>query len=96
MNTLAGEMCENGEHNVQLFPKKPGVFTLLFLNDTVGLSDTAMGLQNQLSTLRKASETLELIVNGQKIKVMVFRSNDFLEMLPKAGSCCSRCKLPSS
>ena len=73
MNTLADEICENGKHGVQLFPNKPELFTLLFADDIVLLSDTAMGLQNQLSNLRKTSEKLGLRVNVHKTKIMVFR-----------------------
>ena len=46
MNTLQNEICENGKHGVQLFPNEAELFTLLFADDIVLVSDAAMGLQN--------------------------------------------------
>ena len=49
------------------------IFLLLFVDDVVLGSSTPAGLQNQISSLQKASDSLGLTVNLDKTKVMVFR-----------------------
>jgi hypothetical protein len=54
------------------------LFILLFADDIALLSDTPGGLQIQLNTLRYCCEKLQLIVNKNKSKVMVFRNGGIL------------------
>ena len=52
------------------------VFLLLFA-DNVLISDTPMGLQNQLDVLSSACKDLFLGINTDKTKIMVFRKGGF-------------------
>ena len=73
INSLATEIKDKCKHGIQLMPNTPDVSILLFADDIVLLSDTVVGLQNQIDTLQVASARLGLEVNLQKTKVMVFR-----------------------
>ena len=75
---LTTEINKNGKHGVQLLPNDAEIFTLLFVDDILLLSDTVVGLQNQIDNLKIASERLGLAVNTQKTKVVVFRNGGFL------------------
>ena len=50
------------------------MFLLLFADDIVLLSSTPSGLQNQIDSLEKVSQSLGLTVNLDKTKMMVFRA----------------------
>ena len=52
------------------------VFLLLFADDVL-ISDTPMGLQNQLDVLSSACKDLFLGINTDKTKIMVFRKGGF-------------------
>ena len=54
------------------------LFLLLFADDIVLLSYSAMGLQNQINILEEACKALSLMINFDKTKVMVFRKGGFL------------------
>ena len=54
-------------------PNTHDISILLFADDIVLLSDTVIGLQNQIDNLHLASTRLGLEVNLQKTKVMIFR-----------------------
>lgn len=54
-------------------PDLTEIFTLLFADDVVLISDTVIGLQNQLDVLRRKSNEFGLTVNTDKSKVLVFR-----------------------
>ena len=64
---------KNGKHGIQLIPSQDEIFLLSFADDTVLLSSTLTGFQNQINSLEKASSSLGLTVNIEKAKVMVFR-----------------------
>ena len=48
INDLAADLIKNGKHGIQLLPDMIELFILLFADDIVLLSDTIVGLQNQL------------------------------------------------
>ena len=73
MTSLTKEICHKGKHGVQLVSNGVEIFLLLFADDVALLSDTALGLQNQISSLEAAADRLGLKVNTQKTKVMTFR-----------------------
>ncbi|RUM94525.1 MAG: hypothetical protein DSZ28_02740, partial [Thiothrix sp.] len=73
INAVALEIKDKGKHGVQLIPNSPEIVALLFADDVALVSDTVIGLQNQLDNLTTAADRLGLIVNTQKSKVMIFR-----------------------
>jgi len=70
---IAKEVAGKGKHGIQLLPDIATVYLLLFADDVVLLSDTPVGLQNQLDNLKSSSESMGLNINMSKSKVMVFR-----------------------
>jgi len=78
VNYVAKMVIRQGKHGIQLFPDSATIYLILFADDIVLISDTVVGLQNQLSTLKEGADTLGLIVNEQKTKVMVFRNGGHL------------------
>ena len=78
INQLADHMNERGRHGVQLLPDIMEIFILLFADDVALLSTTPAGLQNQLNILQTCCENMQLNVNIDKTKVMVFRKGGFL------------------
>ena len=70
---IAKEVARKGKHGIQLLPDIATVYLLLFADDVVLLSDTPVGLQNQLDNLKSSSESMGLNINMSKSKVMVFR-----------------------
>ena len=56
----------------------PEIYQLLFADDIVLLSSTPHGLPSQIDNPEAASNSLGLIVNMNKTKVMVFRNGGFL------------------
>jgi hypothetical protein len=59
------------------------VFLMLFADDVVLLSDTIVGLQNQLTILKEEADRLQLTVNLDKTNVMVFRMGGHLSKFEK-------------
>ena len=78
INQLATDVIKYGKHGVQLMPDATDVFLLLFADDIVLISDSVVGLQNQLNTLYDSAKGLGLVVNLDKSKVVVFRGGGFL------------------
>ena len=72
ISEVADFVRENGKHGIQLIPGLDEIFLLLFA-DIVLLSSTPAGLQNQIDNLENASKSLDLTVNLDKTKVMIFR-----------------------
>ena len=70
---VSNEITRRGKHGIQLLPNDTTIYLLLFADDVVLLSDTPTGLQNQLNSLERASESVGLKVNMTKSKAMVFR-----------------------
>ena len=78
INELALEIIHNGKHGITLSPDLIELFILLFADDIILLSETAVGLQNQLNSLYRAASQLELKVNMDKSNIIVFRKGGFL------------------
>jgi len=83
VNSLALEIKDKGLHGVQLMPNTEEIVTLLFADDIVLISDTVVGLQNQLNNLETAADRLGLTVNSQKTKLMVFRKGGHIAVREK-------------
>ena len=73
INELAVELSKTGKHGIQLIPGAIEIFLLLFADDVILLSNTIVGLQNQLDSLKREADRLYLMVNLEKANVMVFR-----------------------
>ena len=73
INSLTSAVIDNGKHGVQLKPDVTQLIMLMFADDVALISDTAIGLQNQLSTLCHVGSTLGLTVNTNETRVVVFR-----------------------
>ena len=54
------------------------IFILLFADDILLLSETAVGLQNQLNILYRSFEKLQLKVNFDKSNITVFLKGGYL------------------
>ena len=71
------------KHGIQLIPGQDELFLLLLADDIVSLPSTPTGLQNQITSLEKASSSLGLVVNLEKTKVMVFRKGGHIAATEK-------------
>ena len=78
INIVADYVRSHGKHGIQLLPGACEIFALLFADDIVLLSSTPTGLQNQLNSLEEISKNLNLKVNVDKTRVMVFRRGGYL------------------
>ena len=78
INELALEIIHKGKHGVHLGNDLVELFILLFADDIILLSETVIGLQNQLNNLCKAACRLQLKVNMNKSNIVVFRKGGFL------------------
>ena len=78
INELASSIENGGMHGIQFLPGLIELFILLFADDIALLSDTAIGLQNQINILNEGCKRLFLTINTDKTKVMVFRKGGFL------------------
>ena len=67
INELARDIIKNGRYGIQLLPDMIEFFILLFADDIVLLSDTVIGLQNQLDVLVRNCARLDLHVNLDKL-----------------------------
>jgi hypothetical protein len=73
INEIASAVDQEGLHSIQLLPGLVELFLLLFADDIVLLSTSPLGLQRQINLLTNACKDLNLTVNSDKTKVMVFR-----------------------
>jgi len=78
MSMISKEIIKKGKHGVQIMANGSELFTLLFADDLVLLSDTVLGLQNQINNLKEASDRFGLSINRRKTKVVVFRRGGYL------------------
>ena len=62
-NELAIEVSKTSRHGSQLSPGTIDFFLLLFADDVILLSNTIVGLQNQLDSLKREADRLYLTVN---------------------------------
>ena len=72
INELAIEVSKTGKHGIQLIPGTTEIFLLLFADDVILLSNTIVGLQNQLDSLKREPDRLYLTVNLEKTNIMVW------------------------
>ena len=61
-------MSISGKHSVQLIPGTTEISLLLFADDVILLSNTIVGLQNQLDSLKREANRLYLAVNLEENK----------------------------
>lgn len=78
VNELAVEISRKGRHGVQIIPGAIEIFLMLFADDIILLSDSIIGLQTQLNSLKKEADRLGLDVNLDKTNIMVFRKGGYL------------------
>ena len=78
INELARDIIKNGRHGIQLLPDILELFILLFADDIVLLSDTTVGLQNQLDVLARNCARLDLHVNLDKSNIVIFRNGGYI------------------
>ena len=78
INELARNIIKEGKHGIQLFPDLIELFILLFADDIVLLSDTIVGLQNQLNVLGVQATKLDLHVNIDKSNIVIFRQGGYI------------------
>ena len=78
INDLAREVKSFGKHGIQLQPGMDEIYLLLFADDVVLCSDTAIGLQHQLNCLHSYAVRSSLNVNLEKTKIVVFRKGGHL------------------
>ncbi|RUA06843.1 MAG: hypothetical protein DSY43_01110, partial [Gammaproteobacteria bacterium] len=71
---ILSSVCKYGRHGIQLHPDVTQIFILMFADDVALVSDTVLGLQNQLDVLQKHSDKCGLSINLDKSKVVVFRN----------------------
>ena len=74
INNLATYIIENGKHGFTKLHGMMELFILLFADDLTLMSTTPVGLQNQLSYLEDACDSVNLQVNIEKTKILVFRN----------------------
>ena len=68
INELAIEMSKTGKHGIQLIPGTIKKILLLFADDVILPSNTIVGLQNQLDSLKREEDRLCLTVNLEEEK----------------------------
>ena len=78
VNELSIALNKQGKHGIQFSPGDECIFHLLFADDSLLISDTATGLQNQIDILDQQSNRLGLKVNLEKTKIIVFRKGGYL------------------
>ena len=78
VNSIAEKIKNEGKHGIQLLPGMLEILILLFADDIALISQSQIGLQNQLNVLKSICDMLDLSVNEGKTKVMVFRRGGIL------------------
>ena len=73
INELALDIIKGGKHGAILTSTSVEIFILLFADDIILLSETAVGLQTLLNILYRSSEKLQLKVNFDKSNIILFR-----------------------
>ena len=85
INELALDIINGGKHGALLTTTLVELFVLLFADDIALLSETAIGLQNQLDILYQSANKLELKVNLDQSNIIVFRKGGHLAVPEKNG-----------
>ena len=83
INELAVELSKRGRHGIQFIPNAVELFLLLFADDIILISETVVGLQNQLNVLKEEADRLKLTVNLDKTNIIVFRKGGHLSAWEK-------------
>ena len=78
INELANEIVQKGKHGITLSPDILQILIMLFADDVVLLSNTIVGLQQQLNVLRDTAKRLRLVVNFEKSQVVIFRKGGYI------------------
>lgn len=78
INELALDVIRNGRHGITFPLDDFELFILLLADDVVLLSETVIGLQNQLNNLQRSAQLLDLTVNLGKSNIVVFRKGGYL------------------
>jgi hypothetical protein len=78
INVLADDISQNGRHGISLTPDLLQLFIMLFADDVVLFSYSVVGLQHQLNILRDNAKKLNLFVNMDKSKVVIFRNGGYI------------------
>lgn len=73
INQIALEINETGRHGITFLTGMIELYILLFADDLALMSYTVVGLQTQLNVLLACCTKLQLEINTDKTKVMVFR-----------------------
>ena len=74
INELANEVEQHGKHGITLSPYLIIILIMLFEDDVLMISNTVVGLQQQLNIFRNATHKLNLLVNRDKSKIIIFRN----------------------
>ena len=77
INELAHAMIREEKHGTVVSPELIELFILLFADDLLLMSETPIGLQNQLNSLWKSAKKHDLKVNLNQSSVIVFRKGGF-------------------
>ena len=72
INQLPIYITETVRNGIQLLSKLAELFILLFADDVALLATTPYGLQNQLNSQKACFDRVQMEVNRDKTKVMVF------------------------
>ena len=78
INELALEVIRNGRHGASFLLDPYELFILLLADDVALVSETPIGLQNQLNNLCRSAKSLKLKVNLAKSNIVVFRKGGYL------------------
>ena len=68
------DVHKTGGHGIQLYPDVTEILMLLFADDLVLIADSPYELQLKLNVLNDISQMLDLVVNFEKSKIVVFRN----------------------
>ena len=77
INEIANEIVLKGKHGITLSPDILQILIMLFA-DIVLLSNTIVGLQQQLRALRDTARRLHRVVNFEKSQVVIFRNGGYI------------------
>ena len=70
VNELSIALNKQEQHGIQLSPRDECIFHLLFADDSLLISDTVTGLQNQIDVLDQQSNRFGLKVNLEQTKII--------------------------
>jgi len=83
INEVAVRVSEDGRHGIQMMPGFIELLIMLFADDIALMSFSPSGLQSQLDLLNTLCTDLDLSINSDKSKIMVFRHGGYLSKYEK-------------